>query len=96
MLPRADLTSNIVNSGLSNRHSGLWQAATPKPSAKPPKSLALLASAVNSDQQDAGILELGQKFKVPVIFIDPQRTGGYLSEWAEQAYIERIERFHPS
>lgn len=52
-------------------------------------------AAIISDIEDAGILELGQKFKVPAIYIDPQRKGGFLSEAAEQAYIERIDSFSP-
>ncbi|ADE55075.1 phosphoribosylglycinamide formyltransferase [Coraliomargarita akajimensis] len=52
-------------------------------------------AAIISDVEDAGILELGQKFKVPAIYIDPQRKGGFLSTEAEQAYIERVDSFSP-
>lgn len=52
-------------------------------------------AAIFSDCEDAGILRLGQKFKVPAIHIDPGQTGPYLSKPAEQAYIERIDSFSP-
>ncbi|MGZ0657271.1 phosphoribosylglycinamide formyltransferase [Coraliomargarita sp. W4R53] len=52
-------------------------------------------AAVISDHEDAGILELGQKYKVPAIYLDPGRKGARLSEAAEQAYIERIQSFSP-
>ena len=52
-------------------------------------------AAIISDVEDAGILELGQKHKVPAIYIDPQRKGGRLSAEAEVAYIERIQSFSP-
>lgn len=51
--------------------------------------------ALFSDHEDAGILDLGQKYKVPAIYIDPLKKGAYLSEAAEQNYIERIESFSP-
>ncbi|MGC6505247.1 MAG: phosphoribosylglycinamide formyltransferase [Coraliomargaritaceae bacterium] len=51
--------------------------------------------ALFSDREDAGILELGQKFKVPAIYIDPQKKGAYLDPSAERSYIERIESFSP-
>lgn len=52
-------------------------------------------AALISDHEDAGILELGQKYKVPAIYIDPGRAGARLTEAAEQAYIERILSFSP-
>ncbi|MGJ8652137.1 MAG: phosphoribosylglycinamide formyltransferase [Opitutaceae bacterium] len=52
-------------------------------------------AAIISDNEDAGILELGQKHKVPAIYIDPGRKGARLSEAAEQAYIDRILSFSP-
>jgi phosphoribosylglycinamide formyltransferase-1 len=52
-------------------------------------------AAVFSDHEDAAILELGQKYKVPAIYIDPGRKGARLTEAAEQAYIERIQSFSP-
>lgn len=52
-------------------------------------------AAVISDQPDAGILELGQKFSVPAIYIDPQKMGARLAPEAEAAYIQRIQSFSP-
>jgi phosphoribosylglycinamide formyltransferase 1 len=52
-------------------------------------------AAIISDHEDAGILALGQKYKVPAIYIDPKRKGARLSDEAEQAYIERIRSFSP-
>lgn len=52
-------------------------------------------AAIISDNEDAGILELGQKHKVPAIYIDPGRKGARLTEAAEQAYIDRILSFSP-
>ena len=48
-----------------------------------------------SDHEDAGILSLGQKYKVPAIFLDPGRKGARMTDEAEQAYIERIQSFSP-
>ena len=52
-------------------------------------------AAIVSDHEDAGILTLGQKFKVPAIYIDPGQKGARLSKQAEQTYIERITSFSP-
>lgn len=52
-------------------------------------------AALFCDRENAGILDLGQKYKVPAIHIDPQQNGPYLSESAEQSYIERIDSFSP-
>lgn len=52
-------------------------------------------AAIISDHRDAGILTLGQKFKVPAIYIDPGQRGPRLSKQAEQDYIERIASFSP-
>jgi phosphoribosylglycinamide formyltransferase-1 len=52
-------------------------------------------AALFSDHEDAGILDLGQKYKVPAIYIDPLKKGAYLDPAAEQAYIERIDSFSP-
>ena len=52
-------------------------------------------AALISDRNEAGILDLGQKYKVPSIYIDPRKKGAYLDPSAEQAYIERIESFSP-
>lgn len=48
-----------------------------------------------SDHEDAGILALGQKYKLPALYLDPGRKGARLSDAAEQAYIERIQGFSP-
>jgi len=56
---------------------------------------AAKVAAIISDHEDAGILELGQKYQVPAIYIDPKRTGARLSDKAEQTYIERIASFSP-
>ena len=65
-----------------------------KVSAKKKLGSAQIAAIV-CDQVDAGILELGQKFSVPAIYIDPQKTGTRLSPEVEDAYIERIQSFSP-
>ena len=52
-------------------------------------------NAIISDRDTAGILALGQKYKVPAIYINPGHKGARLSKEAEQAYIERIELFSP-
>ena len=52
-------------------------------------------AAIVSDHEDAGILTLGQKFKVPAIYIEPGQKGARLSKQAEQTYIERITSFSP-
>jgi phosphoribosylglycinamide formyltransferase-1 len=52
-------------------------------------------AAVISDVEDALILSLGQKFKVPAIYMDPGKPGPRLSNAAEAAYIERIKSFSP-
>lgn len=53
-------------------------------------------SALVSDVEDAGILELGSKYSVSAIYLDPGQAGARLSEAAEQSYIERIDLFNPS
>ncbi len=52
-------------------------------------------AAIVSDVEGAGILELGQKYAVPAIYVDPGRPGARLSEAAEAAYVERIGAFSP-
>ena len=52
-------------------------------------------AALISDHEDAGILTLGQKYKVPAIFLDPGRKGARMTDEAERAYIERIQSFSP-
>jgi phosphoribosylglycinamide formyltransferase-1 len=56
---------------------------------------AAQVAALLTDQEEAGILGLGQKYAVPAIYLDPGRRGARLSEEAEQAYIERIGSFSP-
>ena len=51
--------------------------------------------ALISDREDAGILTLGQKYKVPAIYLDAGYKNARLSKTAEQAYIERISSFSP-
>ena len=52
-------------------------------------------AAVISAHENAGILTLGEKYKVPAIFLDPGRKGARLTDEAEQVYIERIQSFSP-
>ena len=79
----------ILGSGRGSNAEALLKAEAAK------KLGGAKIAAVISDVPDAGILSLGQKFKVPAIYIDPQRKGGYLAQAAEQAYIQRIESFSP-
>ena len=79
----------ILGSGRGTNAEALLKAESTK------KLGATKIAAVISDHEDAGILELGQKYQVPAIYINPQRTGGRLSEAAEDAYIERIQSFSP-
>ncbi len=52
-------------------------------------------AALVSDQPEAGILELGTRFSVPALYLDPGQKGARLNEAAEEAYIERIKTFSP-
>jgi len=52
-------------------------------------------AAIISDHENAGILELGQKYSVPAIYIDPGQKGPRLSKSAEQNYIERMTSLSP-
>jgi phosphoribosylglycinamide formyltransferase-1 len=52
-------------------------------------------AALVSDQAEAGILELGTRFSVPAIYLDPGQPGARLTADAETAYIERIRSFSP-
>lgn len=52
-------------------------------------------AALVSDQPEAGILALGDRFSVPAIYLDPGQSGPRLSDSAEAAYIERIQSFSP-
>jgi len=79
----------ILGSGRGSNAEALLKAEAAK------KLGAAKIAAVISDHEDAGILTLGQKYKVPAIYIDPQRKGARLSAEAEDAYIERIQSFSP-
>jgi phosphoribosylglycinamide formyltransferase-1 len=52
-------------------------------------------AAVISDREDADILNLGQKYSVPAIYLDPGSKDSRLSDEAEAAYIKRIQSFSP-
>lgn len=79
----------ILGSGRGSNAEALLKAEASK------KLGAAKIAAVISDVEDARILSLGQKFKVPAIYIDPGKPGARLSEAAEDIYIERIESFSP-
>ena len=79
----------ILGSGRGTNADALLKAEASK------KLGAAKIAAVISDHEDAGILSLGQKHKVPAIYIDPQRKGARLSAEAEDTYIERIQSFSP-
>ncbi len=79
----------ILGSGRGSNADALLKAESKK------QLGAAKIAAIISDHEDAGILQLGQKHKVPAIYIDPGRKGARLSEDAEQAYIERIQSFSP-
>ncbi|MFT5836556.1 MAG: phosphoribosylglycinamide formyltransferase-1 [Candidatus Azotimanducaceae bacterium] len=79
----------ILGSGRGTNAEALLKSESKK------KLGAAKIAAVISDHEDAGILALGQKYKVPAIYIDPGRKGARLSNTAEQAYIERIQSFSP-
>lgn len=79
----------ILGSGRGSNAEALLKAEASK------KLGAATIAAVISDVEEARILSLGQKFKVPAIYIDPGKPGPRLSEAAEEAYIERILNFSP-
>lgn len=79
----------ILGSGRGSNAEALLKAESSK------KLGTAKIAAVISDVEEAPILSLGQKFKVPAIFIDPGKPGARLSQEAEDAYIERIESFSP-
>ena len=79
----------ILGSGRGTNAEALLKSESKK------KLGAAKIEAVISDHEDAGILTLGQKYKVPAIYINPERKGPRLSEAAEQAYIDRIQSFSP-
>ncbi|MFU8848944.1 MAG: phosphoribosylglycinamide formyltransferase [Opitutales bacterium] len=79
----------ILGSGRGSNAEALLKAEASK------KLGAAKIAAVISDVEEARILSLGQKFKVPAIYIDPGKSGPRLSEAAEDIYIERIQSFSP-
>lgn len=79
----------ILGSGRGSNADALLKAESKK------KLGAAKIAAIFSDQEEAGILSLGQKYKVPAIYIDPGRKGARLTEEAERAFIERIRTFSP-
>jgi phosphoribosylglycinamide formyltransferase-1 len=79
----------ILGSGRGTNAEALLKSESKK------KLGAAKVAALISDHEDAGILSLGQKYKVPAIFIDPGRKGARMTDEAEQAYIERIQSFSP-
>lgn len=79
----------ILGSGRGSNAEALLKAEAAK------KLGAAKIAAVISDVEDAPILSLGQKFKVPAIYMDPGQAGPRLSKEAEKAYIERIGDFSP-
>ncbi|HKK17783.1 MAG TPA: formyltransferase family protein, partial [Opitutales bacterium] len=79
----------ILGSGRGSNAEALLKAEASK------KLGAARIAAVVSDVEEARILSLGQKFKVPAIYMDPGKPGPRLSQEAEEAYIERIESFSP-
>ena len=79
----------IVGSGRGTNAEALLQSESKKR-----LGVAKIA-AVISDHENAGILALGEKYKVPAIFLDPGCKGARLTDEAEQVYIERIQSFSP-
>jgi len=79
----------ILGSGRGTNAEALLECESKK------KLGAARIAAVISDHEDAGILALGQKYKLPALYLDPGRKGARLSDAAEQAYIERIQGFSP-
>jgi phosphoribosylglycinamide formyltransferase-1 len=79
----------ILGSGHGTNAEALLKSESKK------KLGAAKVAALISDHEDSGILALGQKYKVPAIFIDPGRKGARMTDEAEQSYIERIQSFSP-
>ncbi|MEO0508840.1 MAG: phosphoribosylglycinamide formyltransferase [Verrucomicrobiota bacterium] len=79
----------ILGSGRGSNAEALLKAEAGK------KLGAAKIAAVISDVEDARILTLGQKFKVPAIYMDAGQKGARLSDQAEAAFIERIQGFSP-
>lgn len=79
----------ILGSGRGSNAEALLKAEASK------KLGAAKIAAVISDVEEALILSLGQKFKVPAIYMDPGQKGARLTDAAEDAFIERIQSFSP-
>ena len=79
----------ILGSGRGSNAEALLQSESKKK-----LGLAKIVALI-SDREDAGILTLGQKYKVPAIYLDAGYKNARLSKTAEQAYIERISSFSP-
>jgi phosphoribosylglycinamide formyltransferase-1 len=79
----------ILGSGKGSNAEALLKAEAAK------KLGAAKIAAIVSDREDSGILKLGQKYKVPAIYVDPGSKGARLSAEAEQVFIERINQFSP-
>ena len=67
----------ILGSGRGSNAEALLQSESKKK-----LGLAKIAALI-SDREDAGILTLGQKYKVPAIYIDPGPKNARLSKTAE-------------
>ena len=79
----------ILGSGRGSNAEALLQSELNKK-----LGLAKIAALI-SDREDAGILSLGQKYKVPAIYIDPGSKSARLTNAAQEAYIHRISSFSP-
>ncbi|MEC7274434.1 MAG: phosphoribosylglycinamide formyltransferase [Verrucomicrobiota bacterium] len=79
----------ILGSGRGSNAEALLQSESKKK-----LGLAKIVALI-SDREDAGILTLGKKYKVPAIYLDAVYKNARLSKTAEQEYIERISSFSP-
>jgi phosphoribosylglycinamide formyltransferase-1 len=79
----------ILGSGRGSNAEALLKAESSK------KLGSAKIAAIVSDQAESGILKLGQKYKLPAVYIDPGDKSSKLSKEAEQTYIERINQFCP-
>lgn len=79
----------ILGSGKGSNADALLKAQSKK------KLGCAQVAAIISDQADAAILQLGQKYSVPAIYLDPQQSKARLTPEAEQAFIKRIDAFAP-
>ncbi len=79
----------ILGSGRGSNAEALLKAEKAK------KLGAAKVAAIFSDQPEAPILGLGQKYAVPAVYADPGRDGARLTREAEAALVERIHEFGP-